>query len=99
MNVGHEFVKVRATLVLDRTVVEEQIHQHGLAASDLAMDVETTQRDCVLVGEQALQQSAASGPVSGKPRLQRRESLDGLRLRRIGLNGAGGDQSLIMPSE
>ena len=44
MNVEHEFMEVRAALALHRTCREEQIHQHGLAAADLAVDVETLDR-------------------------------------------------------
>lgn len=42
MNVQHERVKVCPPLELlgDITVVEEQIHQHGLAASDAAPQVD-----------------------------------------------------------
>ena len=40
MHVDHEFVEMRATLALHGARLEEQIHQHGLAAPDLAVDVE-----------------------------------------------------------
>src|SRR5260221_1654180 len=52
VNVGHEFVEVRAALVLDRTVLKQQIHQHGLAAPHLAMNVETASPRLVLFSNQ-----------------------------------------------
>src|SRR6266702_7966695 len=57
VHLGHEFVEVRAALVLDRTVLEKQVHQHGLAAPDLAMNVETAWRRLVLVGKQPAKQA------------------------------------------
>src|SRR5712672_2385467 len=100
VNVGHEFVEVRAALVLDRTVLKKQIHQHGLAAPDLAMNVEAAWRRLVLVGKQPAKQALlAYWLVARKPLLKRRECLGGLRLRGIGLDGAGVHQGLIMDEE
>ena len=39
MHVGHEGVEVHPTLAAHRHRFEEQIHQHGLAAADTAVDV------------------------------------------------------------
>ena len=39
VHVGHEFVEMNATLAHDRRCIEEQVHQHGLAAADVAIDV------------------------------------------------------------
>jgi len=44
VHVEHELVKMRAAFALDRTGFEEEIHQHGLAASDIAVDVEALER-------------------------------------------------------
>ena len=44
VHVEHEFVKMRAALAFDRTRLEKEIHQHGLAAPDLAVNVETLDR-------------------------------------------------------
>ena len=57
MHLGHEFVEMRAALVRHGRLLEEQIHQHGLAAADVAMDVEPARRRLVLVGEQAAEQA------------------------------------------
>src|SRR5205085_2246073 len=48
VHVGHEFVKVDAALARHRTRGKEQIHQHGLAAPDLAMNVEALDRAFLL---------------------------------------------------
>jgi hypothetical protein len=36
---------MRAALLLDGCKPEEQVHEHGLAAADAAMDIETLDRD------------------------------------------------------
>ena len=41
MHIGHELMEMGAALALRRTGGEEQVHQHGLAATDFAVDVET----------------------------------------------------------
>ena len=40
VHIDHELVKMRAAFSHHRTSLEEQVHQHGLAAPDLAVDVE-----------------------------------------------------------
>ena len=82
-----------------RTVVEKQVHQHGLAASDLAINVEPARSSRILVGEQALQQPATSRPVSRKAGFQPGIGFDSLSLRRIGLDRACGNERLIVPTE
>src|SRR5262249_22713762 len=44
MNLGHEDVEVGAPLLLDARSVEEQVHQHGLAASRRAPEVDALGR-------------------------------------------------------
>ena len=41
---GHHAVKVNAALADDVEVVEEEVHEPGLAAADAAPDIETFQR-------------------------------------------------------
>ncbi|MHC2510775.1 hypothetical protein ACVII1_006013 [Bradyrhizobium elkanii] len=98
MRLGHEFVEVRAALVFDRALLEEQIHQHGLAAADLAVDVEPARRLVVLVAaEQPPEQALlALRLVAREPFIQRAERLGGAGLRGIGLDRAGGDQGLVV---
>ena len=93
MHLGHEFVEVRAALVHDRAVLEEQIHQHGLAAADFAVNVEAARRRLVLVGEQPAEQALlAQRLVARKPLLEVGECLGGLLLRGVGLDRAGGHE-------
>src|SRR6202043_1177396 len=67
---------------------------------DFAVDVEAARRPSVLVGEQPAQQALlAGGLVARKPLLERRKGLDGLFLRGVGLERAGGDEGLIMGAE
>ena len=63
VNLGHEFVEVRAALVLDRAVLKKQIHQHGLAAPDLAVNVEAARRRLVLVRQTAGPAGLACAPA------------------------------------
>src|SRR3954453_3249747 len=96
MHLGHEFMKMRAALVKHRAMLEEKVHQHGLAAPDLTVDVKSARR-LILVGKQPAEQTLfARRLVTRKPLLQRAQRLDGARLRRIGLDRAGGDEDLIM---
>src|SRR5258705_5746228 len=100
MHLGHEFMEVRAALVLDRTVLEKQVHQHGLAAPDFAVNVEAARRRLVLVGKQPAKQALlAQWRVAREPLLEVRERPGGLRLRGVGLDRAGGDEALIMRAE
>ena len=97
MRLGHEFVEMGAALVLDRRVLKEQVHQHGLAAADLAMNVKPARRRLALVAEQPAEQAELLRRlVARKPLLERGECLGGFRLRRIGLDRAGGNQRLIL---
>ena len=99
MHLGHEFVEMRAALVRDGGLLEEQVHQHGLAAADLAVNVKPARRLAV-VGKQPAEQALLAGRlVAGKPLFQRRKRLGGARLRRVGLDRAGGDEGLVMDME
>ncbi len=44
VDVGHESVEMRPALPRDLDRAEEQVHQHGLAATDRAVNVETARR-------------------------------------------------------
>src|SRR5690606_21055278 len=44
MHLIHEFMEVHATLLLERYSREKEVHQHGLAATDLAIEVEPAHR-------------------------------------------------------
>src|SRR5204863_9613665 len=44
MHVGHEFMEMRTALAGDRTRLKEQVHQHGLAAAYLAVEIKSLDR-------------------------------------------------------
>ena len=44
MDVGHELVEMNAAFAHDRAGLEEEVHEHGLATADLAIDVEAFER-------------------------------------------------------
>ena len=44
VHVSHEFMEVGAALADHRVRLEEQIHHHGLAAADVAVDVKAFHR-------------------------------------------------------
>src|ERR1700730_3876916 len=97
---GHEFVKMRAALVLDPAVLEKQVHQTALAAPGLAVNIEPARGRAALVGKQPPQQALlAQRLVAREPPLEPREGVSGLRLRGVSLERAGGDESVIMGAE
>ena len=100
VHLGHEFVEMGAALVLDLALLEEQIHQHGLAAPDFAVNIKAARRGTVLVGKQPAQQPLpACRPVVRKPLVKRSKGFGDLRLRGVGLDRAGRHQRLIMGVE
>ena len=87
MHVGHELVEMRAALVFDRACLEEQVHQHGLATPDFAMDIEAARRPTVLVREQPAEQPLLAGRlVADKPLLEICKGFRDLGLGGIGLD-------------
>ena len=94
VHVDHEFVEMRATFAHHRTCLEKQIHQHGLAAPDIAVDVEAL--DPRLPGFAAAEQPAqrrrfARQSIFDKPRLKPRQPVDDGELRDVALDFARGD--------
>src|SRR3974390_2010968 len=89
-----------AALVLDRALLEKQIHQHGLAAPDVAVNVEAARRRFVLVGKQPAEQALlAKRLVTGKPLFEIGKGLCDFFLRGVWLYRSGRDESLIMRAE
>ncbi len=102
VHLRHEFMEVGAVLATDRARMEKQIHQHGLAAADVAVDVQPLDRFRLLaVAEQPAEQSvlAGGGAIVRKPRLERAQGIGGDSLRRIGFDFAGGHKRLILGLE
>jgi hypothetical protein len=84
VNLGHEGVEVDAALAGDRRRLEEQVHQHGLAAPDRSPQIDAA----LALGLAAKQREAR---LAGRVQigLQPRQGVDG-----GGLGGVGADLAL-----
>jgi hypothetical protein len=90
MGLLHEFMKVDAPLRLERRIVEENIHEQGLAAPDRAPDIDA------LGTWLRLQKEPARPALLRKERgVQLIKALDRARLRRIAFERARADELLI----
>ena len=98
MHVRHEFVEMRAPLARDRARLEEQIHQHGLAAADLAVKIEALDRLFrLLPPEQPAERGGfAREPMGREPRLELRQHRERGFLRGIALDLTGGDKGRVV---
>ena len=102
MHVGHEFVKVHAALANDGTRFEEEVHQHGLAATDLAVDVKSFQRRAALLAlakQPAERRRFAREPVLIEPQLKRAQLPCQRGLAGIRFDFSGGDQCRVAGAE
>ena len=102
VHVGHEFVEMDAALALHRAGLEEQVHQHGLAAPDLAVDVKPFQRRAGLLA--AAEQPAERGRFARQPMavdapFERGQLLREHGLAGIGLDFSGGDKGRVARAE
>ena len=97
VGIGHEFVKVRAAPALHRAHVVEQVHQHGLAAADLAVDVESLDRVLAFVAAEqpAELRGLARETVAREPLLEPRQPRGDGKLRRIALDLPRVDQGVV----
>ncbi len=86
----HEFMEMHAPLLLHAARVVEQVHQHGLAAPDLAVDVEALQRRLFLaIAEQPAERGRFRGaPIIRKPLFEGVEFFDRSKLRGVGRDRA-----------
>ncbi len=94
VHVDHEFVKMRAALSLHRAGLEEQIHQHGFAAADVAVDVEALEQRVVLPArskQPAERGGFARQAMLDEPFFQLRQHADDGDLRRVALDSAAGN--------
>ena len=91
VHVDHEFVEMRRGVSLYRACLEEQIHQHGLAAADFAVDVESLQRRLLFVARRkqpAERRRFARETMLDDPRFQPCQHIDDGKLGCIALNCA-----------
>ena len=85
VHIGHEAVEMRAPLGADLDRLEEEIHQHRLAAPDRAIDIEAARR----LGRLQPHESGEGarplilGAIALEPEAQRLERVGEARLRRV----------------
>jgi hypothetical protein len=94
VRIGHEVVEMDAPLAPRRQELEEHVHQHGLAATDAAMDVEAFYRRLSFppLGEQPAERARLlSQPLGADLVGQPVERGDHFFLRRISLYRSGFD--------
>ena len=84
VNIDHESVEVHARFLFERGQLEEQIHQHGFSASDIAPDIDSARR-----GFGTEEEAAAAGFVIRQGRCQLLQVIGGRLLCRIRLDLAG----------
>ena len=99
VHVGHEFVEMRAVLAHDRRGREEQIHQHGLAAADLAENVEAPDRILLALArpeDPAERRRFAGEAMLDDAPLELRELVDDRLLGGVVLDLAGGDERGVL---
>ena len=93
MNLQHEGREMDPSPLRLGRGVEEQVHQHGLAAPDRSPEIKPAWRRG-LIGEQAAQQTALLGACAeGCPQTIQR--FGGTLLRHVGGQRAGGDSFVI----
>src|SRR5262249_14779557 len=101
MHVAHELVEVRAPLALDRARSEKQVHQHGLAAADIAVEAEAAERlvrACARTNQPAQRRRLARQPMLAQPRLEPRQQIEHVLLGSVALDLAGGKQAFVLRS-
>ena len=97
VHVEHEFVKMSAALARHRACFEEQIHQHRLAAADVAVDVEALDRRLLAVAEQpAERRRFARQAMLRDPHLETRELRDDGELRVVAADAPRGDAGGVL---
>src|SRR5262245_33213336 len=77
MNLAHEFVEMDATLAHHSRCCEEHVHQHGLAATNIAEDVKALDRLSLARSKQPAQRGRlAREPPLGKRVFELREAIN-----------------------
>ena len=103
VHIEHELVEMDAALAQHRRGLEEQVHEHGLAAPDIAIKVEAFVQVVALLtpgGKQPAERvGLAAQAMLAQPFIQRAEECQQLLLRRITLDLAGGNQHLVAGSD
>jgi hypothetical protein len=98
VHVGHEFVEMGAALTDGGRAFEEQVHQHGLAATDLAAHIEALDRRRIFfvdAEEPAERGRFSRQSVLGEAIIKADEFFQRIFLRAVTLDLAGGDEVLV----
>jgi hypothetical protein len=82
VDLAHEDVEVGAALLLGRRGLEEEVHQHRLAAADRPHEVDAARAFLLAFSEQALQ--AAICRLGGEVPLQAHQGVQRRALGRVG---------------
>jgi hypothetical protein len=85
VHLAHELVEMYPPLRPERDMLEEHVHQHGLAAADLAMDVDPARRLSAGATAQDAKEPPLGQPPVRETRCQVIETRRHLGLRRIAL--------------
>ena len=99
MGLGHELVEMDAALGDGGGERKELVHQHGLAAADLAVDVEPARRGIARAEEPAEKTAAGRWLLFGKRAVEGLEPVDDAGLRRIVADRPRRDQLPIALAE
>ena len=99
MGLGHELVEMDTALGDGGGERKELVHQHGLAAADLAVDVETARRVVAPAEEPAKKTAAGRWLLFGKRAVESFQPIDDGGLRRIAADRPGRDQPPIALAE
>ncbi len=99
VHVGHEFMEMDAALAHDRRGREEQVHQHGLAAADLAENVKALDRFrlvCARAEQPAERGRLAREMTLGEPLFELRKLVDDRLLGAVAFDLSSGDARRIL---
>jgi hypothetical protein len=99
MHIGHEFVEMCATLCGEGDRVEEEVHQHGLAAADGPMNEKAPLRRRCFPREEAADAGMRTRGAAFKGARKIRKPVEQVALRRIVLDGAGPDKGKVVQTD
>ena len=86
MDLGHELVKVGATLLLDRRFLKEEVHQHRLAAPDGTENIEAFRDFAAFAREEGKKVGPRRRRIICQPVREHLQLLDRERLGAVGRN-------------
>ena len=92
MHLGHEFMKMHAALLGDRRHGKKEIHQHGLAAAHVAVEIEPARRASARAPQQPPERGRTVGGAIARERIgQLAQAIDHRALGAVALELARGE--------